>query len=410
VLRGRKPGIGSTSITLRPAQLHSAIRSQVEVLIAMKLLGKLDVQAIDEWVRLHATEEEARELKASLPSLPVGTGWFWSPGWLEIMAKVHVRPRRTFDSSATPRVGQQRVVPREFAPVNPADLERLAARLRTAPAAEVPGKPAGDVKRLSAELARLRAQLAEASQREPERVEVPVLAPGDIAALEQAVTGLRDVAGSIELALSRAVRPPSPSPVPASAPKAAPTPAVARPPRSAPARVSADAPLKPGALRVLEALARRHPLRVTRPQLATLAGMKRTGGAFQAYFSALRGAGFIAEAGGLISVTPDGLASAGLDPGAEPLTAEDLRETWKNTLKPKAWAVLECLLVAYPEARTKTELAEAVGMTVTGGGFQGYLTTLSTNDLVSVGSDGVRAADAFFLGDAVEVRGSRGTA
>ena len=52
VLRGRKPGIGSTSITLRPAQLHSAIRSQVEVLIAMRLLGKLDVAAIDEWIRL----------------------------------------------------------------------------------------------------------------------------------------------------------------------------------------------------------------------------------------------------------------------------------------------------------------------------------------------------------------------
>ena len=32
--------------------------------------------------------------------------WVWSPGWLEMMRRVHVRPRRTFDSSATPKAGE----------------------------------------------------------------------------------------------------------------------------------------------------------------------------------------------------------------------------------------------------------------------------------------------------------------
>jgi hypothetical protein len=73
---------------------------------------------------------------------------------------------------------------------------------------------------------------------------------------------------------------------------------------------------------------------------------------------------------------------------------------WRGILKPKAWAVLEQLLAVYPETRTKAELAEAVGMTASGGGFQGYLTTLSTNDLVSASGGDLRAAEVFFLGGA----------
>lgn len=50
-----------------------------EVLITMRMTGVRDVAAIEDWVRLHADEDEARKLKASLPSLAVGTGWLWSP-------------------------------------------------------------------------------------------------------------------------------------------------------------------------------------------------------------------------------------------------------------------------------------------------------------------------------------------
>jgi hypothetical protein len=180
VRRGRARGLGCTSITQRPAVLHTDIRSQAEVLIALRLIGTHDVAAIDEWVRLHATDEEARQVKASLPSLPVGTAWVWSPGWLELLAKVKIRQRLTFDSSATPKVGQQRIVPREFARVNPADLERLGARLRTAavPGARVPDMAAtAEVKRLRGDMAALRVQLAEAGRREPERMRYPCSRP-----------------------------------------------------------------------------------------------------------------------------------------------------------------------------------------------------------------------------------------
>jgi len=67
-------------ITQRPATLSKDILTQAEVLIALRMTGPRDVAAIDEWVRLHADEDEAREVKSSLASLPVGTAWVWSPG------------------------------------------------------------------------------------------------------------------------------------------------------------------------------------------------------------------------------------------------------------------------------------------------------------------------------------------
>lgn len=396
VLRGRRLGIGSTSITLRVAQLHSAIRSQVEVLVAMRMLGKLDVQAIDEWVRLHAAEEDAAALKASLPSLPVGTAWFWSPGWLEIMAKIQVRRRRTFDSSATPKVGERRIVPREFARVDPADLERMAGMLTRddgeAAAGPKPSKAAGA--ELRREIARLSADLEAARAQPPREVEVPVLQPGDVAAVEQIVAGLRDAAASLELALSRAARPASVQPAPAPTPAAAAPRSDSRYVRSA----AAEGPpgLKAGARRMLGVLARQYPMTATRAQLAALAGMKRTGGTFGSYFSALRTGGLISETAGVVSITDEGLAAAGAVPAA-PMTTDEVRDMWRGVLKAGARLMLDELLAAHPGALSRDQLAEAAGLERSGGTFGSYLSSLRSNGLADVAGDEIRAADVFFL-------------
>ena len=108
VRRGRARGIGVTLITQRPAVLNKDVLTQAEVLIALRMTGPRDVAAIDEWVRLHAEEDQAMQVKRSLPSLPVGTAWVWSPGWLGLLQRVAVRARATFDSSATPKAGQRR--------------------------------------------------------------------------------------------------------------------------------------------------------------------------------------------------------------------------------------------------------------------------------------------------------------
>lgn len=386
VRRGRAHGLGCTSITQRPASLHTDIRSQAEVLIALRMIGTHDVAAIDEWVRLHASDAEARELKASLPSLPVGTAWVWSPGWLEILVKVQVRTRRTFDSSATPKAGQRLVTPREFARVNPADLERMAASLQ---ADVTPDDAAGgDVRALRSQVRDLRAALAEARKSETVTVEVPVLTDADRAALQAAVDALTGIAGK----LGGVLRPVPVSPAAAVQPKA---PAA---PRQEPPPANGSGPhVKAGAMRMLTALARQHPVKVTRAQLATLGGMKRSGGTFGSYFSALRTSGMITEDDGLVSVTEAGLKAAGVTPGAAPVTGAEIRDQWRAVLKAGARTMLDHLLDAYPTPVTRADLAAAAGLAPDGGTFGSYLSALRTNGLAEVNGSQVRAADVFSL-------------
>lgn len=403
VRRGRARGLGCTSITQRPAVLHTDIRSQAEVLIALRLIGTHDVAAIDDWIRLHATDEEARQVKASLPSLPIGTAWVWSPGWLELLAKVKIRQRLTFDSSATPKVGQQRIVPREFARVDPADLERLGARISTAVPGPGPVKTAGsdETQRLAAEVARLRSELAAAQAREPERVEVPVLAPGEMAAIEQHIAELRGMAGSLEIALSRAVQAPKAAvpaaPRPPVLSSAAPPPVEAGPvvvAGAAPARAS----LKAGERNMLATLARMRHLTVNRAQLGALTGFAASGGTFKTYLNRLRQFGLAVADAGEITITDAGLAATG-DAGA-PLTGTEIRAIWDGALKAGERAMLDVLIGCYPAAASRADLGSQTGFEPTGGTFKTYINVLKRNMLAEEGPDGLRAADVFFLAEA----------
>ncbi len=70
-----------------------------------------------------------------MASLPVGTAWVWSPGWLDLLRRVQIRVPRTFDSSATPRPGQQRPAAKAMAPVDLAALgEQITATVERAKA------------------------------------------------------------------------------------------------------------------------------------------------------------------------------------------------------------------------------------------------------------------------------------
>lgn len=115
VKRGRKKGIGCTLITQRPADLAKQVLTQCEMLVAMRVSHPLDIKAVMEWVNVHADKQMADVMVASLPGLPIGTAWFWSPGWGDVFARVEVARRRTFDSGATPKAGEQAIVPKKMA-------------------------------------------------------------------------------------------------------------------------------------------------------------------------------------------------------------------------------------------------------------------------------------------------------
>lgn len=108
VRRGRVRGLGTTLVTQRPASLHKDVLSQASTLIALQLTAAQDRRAIQDWIGNAVGDTSGHDVADSLPSLPVGTAWLASPGWLELLTRVTFRARRTFDSSRTPDVRVER--------------------------------------------------------------------------------------------------------------------------------------------------------------------------------------------------------------------------------------------------------------------------------------------------------------
>lgn len=126
VRRGRKRGIGCTMITQRPAVINKDVLTQCEILIALRVNHPKDINAIQEWIKVNATVEDAKEMINSLPSMPTGQAWIWSPSWLSIFKPILIRRRETFDSGATPKPGQQMIAPKKLAQI---DIKSLGEKI-----------------------------------------------------------------------------------------------------------------------------------------------------------------------------------------------------------------------------------------------------------------------------------------
>jgi len=130
VRRGGQRGIGCILVTQRAAVLNKNVLTQVQILVALRTIAPQDLAAMNAWIEVHGTVEQKHTLMESLPSLPVGDAWFWSPGWPDvdgIFKRVHVLPIRTFDSGKTPEPGEKRIEPK-----NAADIDMNALRRQMA--------------------------------------------------------------------------------------------------------------------------------------------------------------------------------------------------------------------------------------------------------------------------------------
>lgn len=391
VKQGGSRGLGITLISQRSAVVNKDALTQTETLIALRTTSPQDRKAILDWVAYH---DVARELVDSLPGLDDGEAWVCSPHWLgrhgqPAIQRVRFRQRATFDSGATPTMAQaarpatladidlsavldrMESVVEKAAQDDPktlrkriADLERQLRRAGSASAEQ-----------LRAENADLRRQFAEAQSRPPEQVEVPVLGPGEIAALEQSVTAMRDTAASVELALGRAQKPatlPVPVPHPAATVKIPARPAAPCPAEDAPATLSK-------AQRAILTVLAQFPDGRTKRQLAMLAGYSAKGGGFNNALSSLRTLGLI-ERGEPILAAEAGLVALG---EWEPLPeGAALISHWMSQLSRAESLALGVLLDAYPSSLTKTEIAERAGYAPDGGGFNNALSRLRTLELI----------------------------
>lgn len=96
VVMGRNRGIGVTLINQRAATINKDVLTQLDTLLAFRNVSPQDRKALKEWVEYHSAEGDFEQFMKSLPSLPTGEGWIWSPEFLAIFKRIKIRKRETF--------------------------------------------------------------------------------------------------------------------------------------------------------------------------------------------------------------------------------------------------------------------------------------------------------------------------
>lgn len=413
VSRGGIKGIGVSLITQRSAKLNKNLLTQCELLIALRIVHPLDAKSVMEWVEMHATEAEAKAMLESLPTLPVGTGWFWWPNEADrgIFERVRIRPRTTFDSGATPKVG---AVPTQPKHVTKIDLAQLGADI----AAAVERAKANDPAALRAEIVRLKGEVQRATQAQlraelatpkmPERVfilsdEQTRLLNDVASALKQAEIGVTERTKVIEFAnltlqsINSAVNAIHGREAPALVLQGCTTAAQAvragKLERAiAPIRQTAPRPIVAPLVNVKSSAAISVPQRKILTILAqrpdgcdmgkiALLGGYRIGGGFRNLFSQLRAQGWIAgENTGTMTITDAGREALG---DFEPLpTGSALGRYWLNSgrLGTPEKRIL-ALLLEHRTGMTLESIADELGYAV-GGGFRNLFSKLRTAGVI----------------------------
>jgi hypothetical protein len=188
---GRSGGIGLIELTQRLAQLDKTATTQADVLVMHRTTGPQDRKALNDWIlEHHASDDERTAFLRALPELKTGDAFVWAPDFPEDkplgLQRVHILPCETFNSHATPKVGEKRVEPKELTPV---DLARLSKAMQTT----VEKAKASDPREKDKVIATLRKELAALNSAKPapkvetKTIEKPVLTAKDLVRLEAAL-------------------------------------------------------------------------------------------------------------------------------------------------------------------------------------------------------------------------------
>jgi hypothetical protein len=409
VRRGGIRGIGTTLITQRPAVLNKNVLTQCEILCALRIVHHKDIDAIREWIAVHGDEDLAKEMIQSLPALPIGTAWFWAPGWGDLFQQVKIRPRETFDSGATPKAGEAKRVAKVLAQV---DLEKLGQQIQ----ATVQRAKQNDPKNLHKRIAELEKELSSKQvssgkpsapdekqlQRAAERAAKTATAPllKQLALMKQKAQRVADAAGhlcgvanGLQAGIQEIAKLEIPPSAEVTAQPGAPV-GVVSAPAPTPRRLerqpsNGNGSLPPGERAVLIAVAQFG--EAERDQLTVLTGYKRS--SRDAYIARLAQKGYLEVLGRTLRPTQEGVDALGHD--YEPLpTGTALYEFWRNRLPEGELKILDCL-VASGKAVERNDLDEPTGYKRSS--RDAYLSRLAARRLVEVPASGlVQAAGALF--------------
>lgn len=411
VALGRSRGLGITMISQRFATLNANVREQIGTLIVHQLVGALDRKALRGWIEAQADPAREKEVLEVQAKLKVAQALVWSPAFLPFFGVVHIDAPTTFDSRATPKVGQRVKKPGKRAAVN---LNVLREKM----AATIAESEANDPKLLKQRLVKAERTISDqaieiielerrpAEAQEAVRVEVPVLTDeerGMLGHLAKAIDGLAeqgkviaDVAAELgakiearaepvavpDRKMTDRVRTPLAAPRPIEPPR---KPADARqsvlPARE---RAAANGGVPAPQQKILDALGWYEALGVTaatRVQIAMIAGYSHTSGGYQNLISKLRTSGLVEYlTAGTVALTPEGRALA-TDPGL-PTTNDGVQAAILARLPSPQAKILTELIRAYPGSLSREEIANRTGYSATSGGFQNLISKLRTAALV----------------------------
>lgn len=433
VRRGGQRGIGCTLVTQRSAVLNKNVLTQAQMLIVLRTIAPQDLAAMKAWIDVHGTLEQGKELMASLPSLPIGDAWFWSPGWpteAGIFDRSHVLPITTFDSGSTPKPGEKKIVPKNLADVN---LDALKKQM----AATIEKAKADDPKLLKKRIAELEKQ-SELEKKHPIKVAVQDAGPMGVSQwmeygrkygyaefFEKRIRKEKDVEFMAERdeflkhinsmfrvieavgKIVKDIKKPDikqrdsetkknqetfrPNIIERTFEPQKPLPSEAvKVNQTAEGSMEEVKNIKSGAMKMLNWLAAGS---LTKQRLATLSGFSIKGGTFGVYLSQLKRYGWITGAD-KISITDEGRKFA--QPETIP-SGDELLQMWKGKFKEGVGRMLQYLYEnSYLREVSKEELGNETGFEHTGGTFGVYLSKLKQNGLVQVEDNIIRISEEFF--------------
>lgn len=397
VRRGRSRGIGCTLITQRSAVLNKSVLTQTECLVAMQTTGPHDLKAIDDWIKYHGTPEEREAIMQSLTKLQQGEAWLYSPAWLKLLKKIKFRKLHSYDSSSTPKPGEQRKAPKDLADI---DLGALKSKM----AETIERAEAEDPKKLRAKIAELQKQLAAKpaaaiDQSAIDRAVSKAVAERD-RQLQSAIKEREAIIGKLKGRMVKAAEllhvngEAVPEAVPiaavvavpmALAPKASP-----QPKKTQPTSTVAGAPLTKAELAILTAFYWLRDEEATPAKVSFYSGYTQGAGSFNNALGRMRSTGLLQ--GWRITLEGCDFIADSVD---EKPVGSELRERLRRKLTKAENALLDALLSIYPERATNETLAELSGYTAGAGSFNNALGRLRAIE-AAVGYErdgGVRASD-----------------
>ncbi|MDB4874419.1 MAG: hypothetical protein JWM41_865 [Gemmatimonadetes bacterium] len=427
VRRGGQRGIGCMMITQRTAVLNKNVLTQCEMLVALRTISPQDLKAMQAWIDVHGSIEERDTLMASLPSLPQGDAWFWSPGWPTsdgIFKRVHVSAIETFDSGATPKSGERRAEPKTVADVDLGALQRqMAATIEKAKADDpkelrktisAKDKEISDLKKAAS-----RQTIATVSddERTALRIEGAQLAYADVRtrlghmgltlnrirdAGQKTIESCDDVSDAVKSLVDMATAAPSVSVVRRPVDRTVPS---RVPPRGQPILSSREPTegVSRGEQKLLDAAAKLASVNIetpTRTQVAALAPMSPTSSATERYFATLiKDKGYFEiPSPGSVRLTDAGRAAATLVE-SPPTLAEYVNE-WRRLLGEGSERKLYDAYVAWPKAPgpiTRADLAEQADISASSSATErGFAWLIGLELLAKAGTGVVKAGPTMF--------------